>query len=133
MQALFLFSWAVLGAPPWFQLCQFGRGVNRRSRDMMGVMKRAYGTGSLFTRVDQHGRETWYGSWRVGTTRIKRKLGVKRSPSRADGLTRAMAERELRKRMGTEQALPVGSRRSLQQSPALRLARGLSSSTFSSE
>src|SRR3954449_10378789 len=69
-------------------------GLARHSRCMA---KRSYGSGRLFVRADSAGRETWYGSWRVGWRRIKRRLGPKRRPSMADGLTRTQAEAELRR------------------------------------
>jgi hypothetical protein len=39
------------------------------------VGRRSYGTGTLYARRDGNGRETWYGSWRVGGTRVKRRIG----------------------------------------------------------
>jgi hypothetical protein len=41
----------------------------------------------------------WYGRWRVGDRRINRQLGPVRAPGTREGLTRAQAERELRRRM----------------------------------
>jgi integrase len=70
------------------------------------MARRPYGTGSLTTRRDRHGRETWYGSWHVGGRRVRRALGVKRASGTRDGLTRSQAEAELRRRMG-EQVLSV--------------------------
>jgi hypothetical protein len=32
--------------------------------------KRSYGSGQLFVRADGNGRETYYGSWRVGGRRV---------------------------------------------------------------
>ena len=61
--------------------------------------RRAPGTGSLDMRVDNTGRESWYGRWTVDGVRMKRCLGPKRIPSTRDGLTRAQAERELRRMM----------------------------------
>jgi len=43
-----------------------------------GMGKRSYGSGQLFVRADGNGRETYYGSWRVGGRRVKRRLGPKR-------------------------------------------------------
>jgi hypothetical protein len=39
--------------------------------------RRPAGTGSLFTRTDAAGRESWYGKLRVGGRQVKRKLGAK--------------------------------------------------------
>lgn len=69
--------------------------------------RRSYGTGSLFIRG-----ESWYGQWRVGTRQVKRKIGKQRKPGSRDGLTRAQAERELRKRIESEVVVEsVGDRR----------------------
>ena len=64
---------------------------------MSGVAKRSYGTGRLYVVIDRGGRASWYGSWWAGTTRVKRKVGLKRTTGNADGLTRTQAERELRR------------------------------------
>lgn len=60
------------------------------------MARRSYGTGYLFVKRDQAGREVWYGQWRAGDSKVKRKIGVKRE---REGLTRPQAERELRRRM----------------------------------
>ncbi len=65
------------------------------------MARRSYGSGSLSVRRDQRGAETWYGSWRVGGRRVKRALGPKRTAGAQDGLTRAQAEAELRRQIGT--------------------------------
>jgi integrase len=67
----------------------------------MSADRRPRGTGSLFVKRDSAGRETWYGKWRVGTTQVKRRVGLKRIPSTREGLTRTQAESELRRLMGT--------------------------------
>jgi integrase len=59
--------------------------------------RRSYGSGSLF----EH-RGSWYGRWYDGPARVKRKLGPVRTPGERDGLTRAQAEKEMRRRMETE-------------------------------
>ena len=64
------------------------------------VNRRPRGTGSLIIRRDSGGRETWYGKWWVGDRQVMKKLDRKRPPSGKEGLTRAAAERELRRRMG---------------------------------
>jgi hypothetical protein len=56
--------------------------------------RRSYGTGSLFI---SHGK--WYGKWRVDDRQIKRLLGPKRQPGSREGVTRKMAEVELRRAM----------------------------------
>lgn len=53
-------------------------------------------------RRDSTGAETWYGLWWVGDRRMKRRLGPKRKSGTREGLTRAQAERELRRRIETE-------------------------------
>lgn len=73
--------------------------------------KRSYGTGRLFIRTDGNGRETWYGSWRVGGTRVKRRIGPKRRPGTSDGLTRTQAEAQLRHRIATETVVAGAQRR----------------------
>jgi hypothetical protein len=58
------------------------------------VAKRSYGTGRLYVVADRGGRASWYGSWWVGGTRVKRRVGLKPTTGDADGLTRTQAERE---------------------------------------
>jgi integrase len=77
--------------------------------------RRSYGSGRLFEVADAAGRVSWYGSWWSNGTRVKRKIGVKRTPGSADGLTRAQAERELRKRIERDVIVPTASRRTLGQ------------------
>jgi integrase len=79
--------------------------------------RRSHGTGSLFTRTDSGGRETWYGKWRAGETQVKRRLGPKRIAGSRDGLTRTQAEAELRRVMAETPGLaaPRGERLSLEQ------------------
>lgn len=67
--------------------------------------RRSYGSGSLFSKAG-----SWYGQWWVGERRVKRKLGAVREPGTRDGLTKAQAERELRRRMDTQGATPLGER-----------------------
>ncbi len=69
--------------------------------------RRSYGTGSLYVRVDSAGRESWYGKWHSNGRRVKRRLGPKRAESSRNGLTRAQAERELRRLMAEVQATPA--------------------------
>ncbi len=61
------------------------------------VPKRSYGSGSLFVK---HGK--WYGRWWIGNQRVKRALGPVREAGGRQGLTRAQAEREMRRRMDVE-------------------------------
>jgi len=70
--------------------------------------RRSYGTGSLYIRVDRHGRETWYGKWRASGRQVKRRIGDKRATGSRDGLTRPQAEAELRRL--TAEARPVAAR-----------------------
>ena len=67
--------------------------------------RRAYGSGSLTIRREATGREMWIGQWRVGDRRVKRRLGVRRASGSRDGLTRAQAEKEMRRLMESELAL----------------------------
>jgi integrase len=83
------------------------------------MARRSYGTGQLFVRADSNGRETWYGSWRVGGRRVKRRVGLKRRPSTSDGLTRTQAEAELRWLMGTEVVLAGPQRKTIEEAGAL--------------
>jgi integrase len=82
------------------------------------MAKRSYGSGRLFVRVDAAGVESWYGSWRVGGRRVKRRLGAKRRSSSADGLTRTQAEAELRRLMATARVVPGASRRTVAEAGA---------------
>lgn len=77
--------------------------------------RRTYGSGRLFERTDAAGRVSWYGSWWSGGTRVKRKLAAKRTPGTADGLTRAQAERELRKRIDRDVIVSTTDRRTLEE------------------
>lgn len=62
--------------------------------------KRAYGSGSIVERRTKAGPVTLYGRWRrPDGVKVKVKLGVKRTPSCADGLTKAQAEAALRAAM----------------------------------
>jgi integrase len=65
------------------------------------MARRSYGTGNLRTR-----RGAWYGQWWVGDRRVQRKPGPKREPGSRDGLTRKMAEAELRRLMQTTRPAP---------------------------
>ncbi|MEZ5077220.1 MAG: site-specific integrase [Solirubrobacterales bacterium] len=56
--------------------------------------RRAYGSGSLY----EH-RGSWYAKWYVGTRQIKRKIGRKRKRGTREGLTKAQAEKEMRRLM----------------------------------
>ena len=58
--------------------------------------RRSYGTGSLTVRADSAGRESWYGQWRSGGRKVKRRVGLKRAEGSREGLTRAQAEARLR-------------------------------------
>ena len=69
--------------------------------------RRSRGTGSLSVRRDANGVATWYGQWWVGSRRITRALGRKRPRGTREGLTRALAERELQRRIERDQAAPL--------------------------
>jgi integrase len=77
--------------------------------------RRSYGTGRLYVQRDARGRESWYGRWRVGNRRFNRKLGAKRERGNRDGLTRAQAERELRRRIEVEEPAGGAERASIEE------------------
>ena len=66
------------------------------------MARRSYGSGSLYVKTDSAGAETWYGQWRVRDRQVKRRLGPKRRAGTRDGLTRAQAEAELRRRIAED-------------------------------
>ena len=72
------------------------------------VAKRSYGTGSLFEKGG-----SWYGQWRVGGRLVKRKLGARREVGTRQGLTKAQAERELRRTMDEVRSVSTAERVSL--------------------
>lgn len=61
------------------------------------IDRRAYGTGSLELRRDRQGRDVFYARFRAGGRQVKRRLGPRRKPGERTGLTKADAERALRK------------------------------------
>lgn len=75
------------------------RRAKEPARNTVAMRNRSYGTGYLFVKRDYAGREVWYGQWRAGAAKVKRKIGVKRERGSREGLTRPQAERELRRRM----------------------------------
>src|SRR5205085_1010750 len=77
------------------------------------MAKRSYGSGGLSVRSDANGRETWYGQWWVGERRVRRRLGPKREAGTRDGLTRAQAERELRRAIDAPAPAPAAERLTL--------------------
>jgi integrase len=66
------------------------------------MARRSYGSGSLTVR-----RGKWFGQWRVGGSLVGRVLGPIRKEGTREGLTRAQAEQELRRRMEVEGGPPV--------------------------
>jgi integrase len=58
--------------------------------------RRSYGTGSLYVK-----QGAWYGRWRVGDRKVTRKIGPLPSTP-GGGLTKALAERELRRLLDEE-------------------------------
>lgn len=68
--------------------------------------KRSYGTGSLWELGGN-----WYGKWRIGDRQVKRKLGAARAPGTRQGLTKAQAEAELRRRIEAVEAPATGDGR----------------------
>lgn len=62
------------------------------------VARRAYGSGSLKSKRLAAGQEVWVGQWYDATGgRVKRTVGQKRAAGTREGLTKAQAERELRR------------------------------------
>ncbi len=61
----------------------------------MGAARRSYGTGSLVER-SAAGRVIWHGQWRVNGRQVMKRIGPKRAPGEADGLTKREAEDQLR-------------------------------------
>lgn len=59
-----------------------------------GSPRRAYGSGSLYRY-----RGSWYAKWYVGSRQIKRKIGSQRKRGSRDGMTKAQAEKEMRRLM----------------------------------
>lgn len=98
------------------------------------MSRRSYGSGSLYVRRDARGRESWYGRWYVGSERVKRRLGPKRLPGTREGLTRAQAERELRRRIEALKQTPQKGRLSVSEAGTALVAsleaRGRKASTL---
>jgi hypothetical protein len=66
-------------------------------------------------RRDRSSAETWYGKWRVGERQVMRQLGLRREPGSSVGLTRAQAERELRRLIAEENGSLSAERLDLEQ------------------
>lgn len=78
------------------------------------VPRRSYGTGRLYPVTDARGRETWYATWYSNGRRVKRKVGPARTEGARDGLTKAQAEKKLRRMIDEiEVAPPLGERSTL--------------------
>jgi integrase len=87
------------------------------------VARRSYGTGGLFLRDDARGRATWYGKWRIGGRQVKRRIGAARKPGTREGLTRAQAERELRRKIEAEiPVVALGERRTVEEAGGQMIA-----------
>ena len=87
-----------------------------RCREDGDMARRSYGTGALYVRRDARGRATWYGKWRVGGRQVKRRIGAVRQTGTREGLTRAQAERELRRKIeSTVPAVSAGERRTVEE------------------
>ena len=65
------------------------------------MARRPYGSGSVYSRPEKDGSESWYGRWypSSGGGQVHRKIGPKRKPGSREGLTKAQAERELDRRV----------------------------------
>lgn len=75
--------------------------------------RRSRYTGSLYTRADRQGRETYYGHWRADGQQLKRKIGLKRPTGTREGLTRKEAEKELARLMAETKPTPVAGAEAL--------------------
>jgi integrase len=75
--------------------------------------RRAPGAGHLFVKRDKAGRESWYGKWYSDGRQIKRRIGDKRPPGSARGLTRPDAERAMRRKI-EETSAPASERVSVE-------------------
>lgn len=75
--------------------------------------RRAPGAGHLFIRTSKAGEEAWYAKFYVGGRQVKRRIGEKRRPGGTRGLTRAEAEKALR-RLADEARAPVSERVTVQ-------------------
>ncbi len=71
--------------------------------------RRAPGSGHIFVRTSKAGDEAWYGKIYVDGRQLKRKIGPKRAPGGTRGLTRAEAEKVLRK-LADEARAPISER-----------------------
>jgi hypothetical protein len=98
---------------------------HHRQADQHRLGRRRLRAERRYVVVDRGGRASWYGSWWVGATRVKRKLGLKRTPGNADGLTRTQAERELRRRVDATVVVAQGQRWTIGEAgrPAVRFGR----------
>jgi integrase len=70
--------------------------------------RRPGGTGHLYARTDAAGRESWYATWYEHGRKIKRRIGPKDGE---DGLSKRLAERELRRVMAESAARPQPAER----------------------
>ncbi len=95
-------------------------GAGGQARKTVGVAKRSYGTGSLYSARDARGRESWYGRWQTpGGGKANRKLGPKRQTGGREGLTQVQAERELRRRIDDDAVVIArGQRRTITEAGA---------------
>ena len=71
------------------------------------MARRKYGTGSLYEKCG-----AYYGRWRTSDGRqVNRKVGAVRPPGTSEGLTRAQAERQLRRLQDEEERRPTPAKR----------------------
>lgn len=84
---------------------------------LRAMTKRTYGTGSLLVRAG-----SYHGQWRVDRRLVKRKLGLVRQPGAREGLTRAQAERALRRAIEEVSAAPTSRRVDVQEAGEQLLA-----------
>ena len=69
--------------------------------------RRPGGSGNLYVRTDAAGRETWYATWYEHGRKVKRRIGRKDGEN---GLSKRVAERELRRLMAESASRPQPER-----------------------
>ena len=73
--------------------------------------RRPYGTGTIEIRRGRNGQDVFYARFYIGGRQVRRRLGARRVPGAASGLTRAQAERALQRLVDQQAKLvPVAER-----------------------
>ena len=84
--------------------------------------RRPGGSGNLYSRSDSAGREMWYATWYEHGRKVKRRIGRKDGES---GLSKRLAERELRRLMAEGVSRPQPAERVTLEQAGKRLCRRL--------